>query len=405
MRTAGCPRRASLMPDAILVLNAGSSSLKFSVFVAGADLAPLVAGNLEELQGRARFLAKDASGATLDERAWPEGEPLGHDNAIAFLLDWLRERLGAGRLFAVGHRVVHGGQDYAAPIRVTSAVLAGLERLVPLAPLHQPHNLLPIRTLAARIPELPQVACFDTGFHRTQPPLARAFALPRELSNAGVRRYGFHGLSYEYIASALPRYDARAAGGRTIVLHLGNGASMCALREGKSVATTMGFTAVDGLPMGTRSGSLDPGVLLYLMDEQGMDARAIENLIYKRSGLLGVSGVSSDMRELLQSTHADAREAVALFCYRIGRELGSLAAALGGLDAIVFTAGIGEHAAAIRESVCRDAAWLGVTLDPAANARHGPRISGSDSRVAAWVIATDEERMIAQHTRDVLDNG
>lgn len=390
------------MHDAILVLNAGSSSLKFSVFVSGPELESLVAGNLEELQGRARFQAEDASGAILQDHAWPEGRPPGHDGAIAFLLDWLHVRLGVDRIFAVGHRVVHGGRDYAAPIRVTPAVLARLERLVPLAPLHQPHNLLPIRTLAARMPELPQVACFDTGFHRTQPPLAQAFALPRELSDAGIRRYGFHGLSYEYIASVLPQYDARAAAGRTIVLHLGNGASMCALREGKSVATTMGFTAVDGLPMGTSTGSLDPGVLLYLMDERGMDARAIENLIYKRSGLLGVSGVSSDMRELLQSDNAHAREAVALFCYRIGRELGSLAAALGGLDAIVFTAGIGEHAAAVRESVCRDAAWLGVMLDPSANARHGPCISRPSSRVAAWVIATDEERIIARHTRDVL---
>ena len=300
--------------------------------------------------------------------------------------------------------IVHGGADYAAPVRVTPAVLARLERLVPLAPLHQPHNLLPIRTLAARLPDLPQVACFDTGFHCVQSTVARAFALPRELSDAGVRRYGFHGLSYEYIASVLPQYDARAAAGRTIVLHLGNGASMCAMHAGKSVATTMGFTAVDGLPMGTRTGSLDPGVLLYLMDEHGMDARAIETLIYKRSGLLGVSGISSDMRELLESDHPHARDAIELFCYRIGRELGSLAAALGGLDAVVFTAGIGEHAAPIRDRVCRDASWLGLALDTAANARHGPRISGPDSRIAAWVIATDEEHMIALHTRDLLQS-
>jgi acetate kinase len=392
------------MRDAILVLNAGSSSLKFSVFVSGAELAPLVAGNLEELQGRARFRAKDATGAVVDEHAWPDGAPPGHEGAIAFLLDWLRASAGGGRLTAVGHRVVHGGADYAAPVRVTPAVLARLERLVPLAPLHQPHNLLPIRTLAARLPDLPQVACFDTGFHCVQSTVARAFALPRELSDAGVRRYGFHGLSYEYIASVLPQYDARAAAGRTIVLHLGNGASMCAMHAGRSVATTMGFTAVDGLPMGTRTGSLDPGVLLYLMDEQGMDARAIETLIYKRSGLLGVSGLSSDMRELLESDHPHAREAIDLFCYRIGRELGSLAAALGGLDAVVFTAGIGEHAAPIRDRVCRDASWLGVTLDAAANGRNGPRISSPDSRIAAWVIATDEERMIARHTRDMLQS-
>jgi len=388
--------------DAILVLNAGSSSLKFSVFGSGADLTPLVAGNLEELQGRARFRAKDATGAVVDEHAWPDGSPPGHEGAIAFLLDWLRARADGGRLAAVGHRVVHGGSDYAAPVRVTAAVLARLERLVPLAPLHQPHNLLPMRILAARLPDVPQIACFDTGFHSVQSAVARAFALPRELSDAGVRRYGFHGLSYEYIASALPQYDARAAAGRTIVLHLGNGASMCAMRAGRSVATTMGFTAVDGLPMGTRTGSLDPGVLLYLMDERGMDARAIEALIYKRSGLLGVSGISSDMRELLESDHPHAREAIELFCYRIGRELGSLAAALGGVDALVFTAGIGEHAAPIRERVCRDALWLGLTLDPPANARHGPRISGPDSGVTAWVIATDEEQMIARHTHAML---
>jgi acetate kinase len=392
------------MSDAILVLNAGSSSLKFSVFISGVDLAPLVAGNLEELQGRARFRAKDATGNVVDEHAWPDGGPPGHEGAIAFLLDWVRANAGGGRLAAIGHRVVHGGADYAAPVRVTPAVLARLERLVPLAPLHQPHNLLPIRTLAVRLPDLPQIACFDTGFHCGQSPVARAFALPRELSDAGVRRYGFHGLSYEYIASVLPQYDARAAAGRTIVLHLGNGASMCALHAGRSVATTMGFTAVDGLPMGTRTGSLDPGVLLYLMDEQGMDARAIETLIYKRSGLLGVSGISSDMRELLESDHPHAREAIDLFCYRIGRELGSLAAALGGLDAVVFTAGIGEHAAPIRDRVCRDASWLGLALDTAANARNGPRISRPDSQVAAWVIATDEERMIARHTCNLLQS-
>ena len=391
------------MPDAVLVLNAGSSSLKFSVFhIDGAALARVVAGNLEELLGRARFRAVDSSGKTLDEHSWPEGEPPGHDGALAFLLDWLRARPGIGQLAAVGHRVVHGGAEFAAPVRVTADVVTRLECLVPLAPLHQPHNLRPIRTLSRRMPDVPQVACFDTGFHHAQPPLAQAFALPRELSDSGVRRYGFHGLSYEYIASVLAGYDARAAAGRTIVLHLGNGASMCAMAAGRSIATTMGFTAVDGLPMGTRTGSLDPGVMLYLMDEHKMDARTIETLIYKRSGLLGVSGLSSDMRKLLESDHPHAREAVALFCYRIGRELGSLAAALGGLDAIVFTAGIGEHAAPVREAVCRDAAWLGVALDHAANARHGPRISPPDSQVAAWGIATDEESMIARHARDVL---
>ncbi len=280
--------------------------------------------------------------------------------------------------------------------------LAALEKFVPLAPLHQPHNLAPIRLLLERAPELPQVACFDTSFHRTNPEIAQMFALPAELHAQGVRRYGFHGLSYEYIASVLPKFDTKAARGRTVVLHLGNGSSMCAIQAGKSVASTMGFTAVEGLPMGTRCGSLDPGVILYLMDQRGMDARAIEKLIYNQSGLLGVSGISSDMRTLLASEDPRAKLAVDLYLYRIRRELGSLAAALGGLDAVVFTAGIGENAAIIRERVCRDAAWLGLDLDAAASAASGARISAPASRVSAWVIPTNEELMIARHTRALL---
>jgi acetate kinase len=313
-------------------------------------------------------------------------------------LEWLQSTASDTPLAALGHRVVHGGADYAAPVRVDPAVLAKLEAFVPLAPLHQPHNLLPIRVIAERRPGLPQVAAFDTAFHRTAPELAQAFALPPQVTERGVRRYGFHGLSYEFIAAVLGQSDARAATGKTVVMHLGNGASMCAMAAGRSVATTMGFTAVDGLPMGTRSGSLDPGVILYLMQQLGMDGGEIEKLLYNESGLLGVSGVSSDMRELLASADPRAKFAVDLFVYRIGRELGSLAAALGGLDAIVFTAGIGERAAAIRAGVCRQATWLGVELDPAANARHGPRISTASSRVAAWVIPTNEELMIARHT-------
>ena len=280
----------------------------------------------------------------------------------------------------------------------TPRCLAALEKFIPLAPLHQPHNLAPIRALLERAPTLPQVACFDTAFHCGQPPVAQAFALPKAITDRGVRRYGFHGLSYEYIAQALPRYDARAAAGRTIVLHLGNGASMCAIADGKSVASTMGFTAVDGLPMGTRCGALDPGVMLYLMDELGMDARAIEKLIYQQSGLLGVSGISSDMRTLEASTEPTAKAAIDLFVYRIGREMGSLAAALGGLDAVVFTAGIGENSPSLRERVCRNAAWLGVELDSAANGGNGPRIATQASSVPAWVIPTNEELMIARHT-------
>ena len=388
------------MSDAILVVNAGSSSIKFSLFLErGEALDPLLGGQIESLYTAPRFKAKDAAGAVLGEQQWAQGETLGHDGAIAYLAGFLRERLGEHRLAAVGHRVVHGGLDYAAPVRLTAEIVGHLERFIPLAPLHQPHNLKPIRLLLANQPQLPQVACFDTAFHRHQPEVAQAFALPSEITDRGVRRYGFHGLSYEYIASVLPEYDARAAAGRTVVLHLGNGASLCAIQGGKSVASTMGFTAVDGLPMGTRSGNLDPGVVLYLMDELKMDARAIEKLLYQQSGLLGVSGISSDMRTLLASDEPRAKFAVELFVYRIGRELGSLAAALGGLDALVFTAGIGEHAAPIRERVCQAAAWLGVELDPAANAAGGPRISAENSRIPAWVIPTNEELMIARHTR------
>ncbi|MDS4031572.1 MAG: acetate/propionate family kinase, partial [Candidatus Contendobacter sp.] len=331
------------MSDAILVVNAGSSSIKFSLFLErGETLDLLLGGQIEGLYTTPRFKAKDAAGGIVGEKQWPAGEPLGHDGAVGFLAGFLREHLGEHRLIAVGHRVVHGGLDYAAPVRLTAEIVGHLEQFIPLAPLHQPHNLKPIRLLLANQPQLPQVACFDTAFHRHQPEVAQAFALPPEITERGVRRYGFHGLSYEYIASVLPEYDARAAAGRTVVLHLGNGASMAAIRAGKSVASTMGFTAVDGLPMGTRSGNLDPGVVLYLMDELQMDARAIEKLLYQQSGLLGVSGLSSDMRTLLGSDEPKAQFAVELFVYRIGRELGSLAAALGGLDAIVFTGGIGE---------------------------------------------------------------
>ena len=391
------------MSDAILVLNAGSSSIKFSVFLAQSDgLELLLNGQTEGLYTEPRFKAKDAAGAALEGRQWDKGTRLGHDGAIEHLTGFLRGHRGEHRLIAIGHRVVHGGLQYAEPLLVNADVVTNLEKLVPLAPLHQPHNLAPIRIVAARTPEMPQVACFDTAFHRAQPELAQAFALPPAITDRGVRRYGFHGLSYEYIASALPGIDAKAAAGRVVVAHLGNGASMCAIKAGKSVASTMGFTAVDGLPMGTRSGALDPGVVLYLMDEMKMDARAIEKLIYQQSGLLGVSGVSSDMRALLESKEPRAKLAVDLFVYRIGRELGSLAAALGGLDALVFTGGIGERAVAIRERVCRDAGWLGIELDTAANKTDGPRISTAASRVPAWVVPTNEELMIARHTRRLI---
>jgi acetate kinase len=403
--------------EVILVLNAGSSSIKFFVFgmrdgaprsaaedEPDGDLEPLLNGQIEGLYASPHFIARDASGAVTSEHAWGDGVALGHDGAIAYLAEFFRGYGSGLQLLAVGHRVVHGGPSFAQPVRLNREVLAELERLVPLAPLHQTHNLKPIELLLERRPELPQVACFDTAFHSTNPDLAQRFAIPAELHDAGVRRYGFHGLSYEYIASVLPLHDARAAAGRTVVCHLGNGSSMCVLLAGKSIASTMGFTALDGLPMGTRCGALDPGVLLYLMDERGMDARAIESLLYLHSGLLGVSGISSDMRKLADSSEPGARLAIDLFVYRIRRELGSLAAAVGGLDALVFTAGIGENSASIRERVCGDAQWLGVEFDATANAQRGPRISTPASRVSAWVIPTNEELMIARHTHRLLDD-
>jgi len=390
------------MDDLVLVLNAGSSSLKFSAFDARASLALVLRGQIEGLYTSPRFGAFDARGADIASHRWGDGAALGHEGAIGYLAQFLRDHGDGHRLLAAGHRVVHGGLHHVQPARVTTELLASLRSLTPLAPLHQPHNLKAIEIVAQLRPDLPQVACFDTAFHRSQPELAQAFALPASITELGVRRYGFHGLSYEYIASVLPKVDGTAAKGRTIVAHLGNGSSACALVGGRSVASTMGFTAVDGLPMGTRSGSLDPGVLLYLIDELKMDARAIERLLYQQSGLLGVSGVSSDMRQLLASDDPRARFAVELYCYRIAREIGSLAAAAQGIDALVFTAGIGEHAAPIRERVCRQAAWLGVQLDPAAHQAGEARISTPLSRVAAWVIPTNEEVMIARHTQAVL---
>jgi acetate kinase len=391
------------MTDAIAVLNAGSSSLKFSVFAGRGDELELIArGQAEALYTAPRFVAKDGAGKLLGEKSWDDGVRLGHDGALDHLVAFLRAELALHRLVGVGHRVVHGGLEYTHPVRVDAKVLAALEKYIPLAPLHQPHNLAPIGALLERSPQLPQVACFDTAFHSGAPAVAQAFALPKAITDRGVRRYGFHGLSYDYIADVLPQYDERAALGKTVVLHLGNGSSMCAIAGGRSIASTMGFTAVDGLPMGTRCGSLDPGVILYLMDELKMDARAIEKLVYQQSGLLGMSGISSDMRTLEASDAPEAKAAIDVFVYRIGRELGSLAAALGGLDAIVFTAGIGENSRSLRARVCREATWLGVDIDAAANEHNGPRISTAGSRVSAWVIPTNEELMIARHTRRLL---
>jgi acetate kinase len=387
----------------ILVINAGSSSIKFSVFETGNGcvLSAVLHGQVEGIGAAPRLEVEDARGGRITDQAVAAQD---HDGAIAAISVWFAGHVGREVRFAgVGHRVVHGGLAYAEPVLIDARVMSDLENLIPLAPLHQPHNIAAIRAIAASAPDVPQVACFDTAFHRRQPAVAQEFALPRALTAKGIRGYGFHGLSYEYIVSVMPEVAPDRADGRLVIAHLGNGASMCAISGGRSVATTMTFTAVDGLPMGTRTGSLDPAVILYLLQHEGMDAKAIERLIYNESGLLGVSGLSSDMRKLLASLEPAAQEAIDLFVYRIGRELGSLAAALQGLDALVFTAGIGEHAAEIRARVCRDARWLGIVLDKEANARHETRISRVDSPVSVFVVPTDENLMIARHTRDLLD--
>jgi acetate kinase len=385
----------------IAVLNAGSSSIKFALYEAGRDGALLFRGQVESIGLAAHLEATDPSGAVVADCRWGEGE-LDHRGATAEILKLGRELLAGRPVLAFGHRVVHGGTEFAAPARVDAAVMAALEKFVPLAPLHQPHNLAPIEVIATAAPGIPQIACFDTAFHRSQAALAQEFALPRELTAAGVRRYGFHGLSYDFIVSRLGEIDPALAKSRLVIAHLGNGASLCAVAGGRSVASTMGFTAVDGLMMGTRCGALDPGVLLYLMQERGLDAAGIEDLIYRRSGLLGVSGISSDMRTLRRSKAPEAAEAIALFVYRIVREIGSLAAALGGLDGLVFTAGIGEHDPATRADVAAGCGWLGVKLDAARNAKGGGRISAPGAPVSAWVVPTDEERMIARYTSQAL---
>jgi len=391
------------MKDAILVINAGSSSVKFSLFEVKRNALELkFRGQLEGLFTSPRFTANDPKGKVVAEKSWGDGVKLDHEGAMEHLRTFLLSLANEMRLAGVGHRVVHGGTKYGQPVRMNKEILADLERLVPLAPLHQPHNLRPIGVIMERMPDIPQVACFDTAFHRSNPPLAQMFALPKALTESGVRRYGFHGISFEYIASVLPEYDAHAAAGKTVVLHLGNGSSMCAMAGAKSVASTMGFTAIEGLPMGTRCGSLDPGVVFFLLDQRKMDAHVVEKLLYSESGLLGVSGNSSDVRTLLESKEAAAKLALDLYVYRIRRELGSLAAALGGLDALVFTAGIGENAVAIREHICNGTAWLGVELDAAANAKGGPCITTKGSRVTARVIPTNEELMIARHTTRLL---
>ena len=382
----------------VAVINAGSSSIKFAIFdVDEARPAVVLRGQVEAIGVAPKLTLKDSAGSLLEEKTWP-AEGFDHSAAMDRILEAVNARIAGSRIVAVGHRVVHGGTMHAAPVRVTEQVLAELATLIPLAPLHQPHNLAPIRAIAARAPDLLQVACFDTAFHASQTRLARSYGLPRAMTDAGVLRYGIHGLSYEYVARQLARIAPDIAGGRVVVAHLGNGASLCAIAGGRSVASTMGFTAVEGLMMGTRSGSVDPGVLLYLMDEKGFDTRGIEALLYRKSGLLGVSGISPDMRTLRASDAPEAAEAVALFVYRIVREIGSMVAALGGIDALVFTAGIGENDAATRAEVAAGCAWLGIAADPARNAGTRGRISPDGANPQVWVVDTNEELMIAEHT-------
>jgi acetate kinase len=389
--------------DYALVLNAGSSSLKFCVFRRaereGWGLA--ARGQIEGIGTKPRLGVKDGEGAKLADTALGD-EVRDARGALAALADWLREHFGGARVLGVGHRVVHGGPGYHGPVVVTPQIVEELRKLIPLAPLHQPYNLAAIEAVAERLPDVPQVACFDTSFHRTQPEVATLVPLPAEIRETGVQRYGFHGLSYEYIASVLPQVAPEIAAGRVVVAHLGSGASVCALKNGRSVDSSLGFTALDGLCMGTRPGALDPGVVLHLFQTLSLSAKDVETILYKKSGLLGLSGISNDMRELLGNDDPAARLAVDYFVYRAAREIGALAAVLGGLDGLVFTAGIGENSAEIRSRIGESCAWLGVEIDAEANAKGGPRISSPRARCSAWRIPTNEELMIARHTGALL---
>ena len=389
--------------DTILVVNAGSSSVKFQVFAVDGDgrLQRQLKGQMDGIGSRPRLRATGAKGDTLADRAYPIEAVADVSAGLMVAGAWLRDELRITPM-AVGHRVVHGGPDYDRPVLVDHGLVARLERYVALAPLHQPYNLAPIKSLLANLPALPQVACFDTAFHRGHDGVADQYAIPRQLYDEGVRRYGFHGLSYEYIARTLPKVAPDIAAGRVIVAHLGSGASMCALKSGCSVESTMGFTALDGLPMGTRPGQIDPGVVLYLLSEKRMEPGKVQDFLYRDCGLKGLSGVSNDMRELLESRDPRAAFAIDYFTYRVGLCAGMLAAALQGLDAFVFTAGIGENSDAIRSRVAERLAWLGVSLDAAENAKRSLKISQSGSRIPVYVVPTDEERMIAEHTLSVI---
>ena len=387
------------MDDYAVVLNAGSSSLKFCVYCRppsdGWSLA--ARGQIEGIGTSPYFSAKDGSGNVLDKRQL-ENTVRDARSALDSLAAWLRSRYAGARIVGIGHRVVHGGAKFVGPTIVTPQVLDELRVLIPLAPLHQPHNLAAIEAVSDRLPGVPQVACFDTSFHRGRLEVSELVPLPREITRSGVQRYGFHGLSYEYITSVLPQVAPEIANGRVIVAHLGSGASMCAVKNGKSIDHTLGFTALDGLCMGTRPGTLDPGVVLYLFQTLGLSAKEVETILYKQSGLLGISGISNDMRDLLGSRSPWARLAVDYFVYRATKEIGALAAVLGGIDGLVFTGGIGENSSEIRSRICETSAWLGIELDPDANGRNDARISRRESRVSAWRIATNEELMIARHT-------
>jgi acetate kinase len=392
------------MSDTILVVNSGSSSTKFQLFAVGPGnrLERRMKGQMEGIGTRPRLLARGTQGDTLVDETWPAKDVTSVSAAIDKLVTFLRGQIGGKLPTAIGHRVVHGGPDYSEPTVVNDAVLDRLERYVPLAPLHQPNNLAPIRAVLSQQPQVLQVACFDTAFHRGHPEIADRYAIPEQLYSEGVRRYGFHGLSYEYIASRLPEVAPEIADGRVVVAHLGSGASMCALCGRRSVESTMGFTALDGLPMGTRSGQLDPGVMLYLMNEKGMSGKGIEHFLYNDCGLKGLSGISNDVRELLASSAPGAKLALDYFAYRVALFTGMLAVAMGGIDGFVFTAGIGENTPSIREAVMRRLSWLGVEIASEANAKGETRISREASRVACFVIPTDEELMIARHTLRVL---
>jgi len=391
------------MDDYALVLNAGSSSLKFCVYRRPvAERWRLESrGQIEGIGTSPQLSAKDAEGEILADNRLEDWVSDGRA-ALDALASWLRSKYRGARLLGVGHRVVHGGARYAEPVVVTREVLAELYELVPLAPLHQPHNLAAIDTIFERMPDVPQVACFDTSFHYCQSPVVKIIPLPAEIRKSGLQRYGFHGLSYEYIASVLPDVAPEIAKSRVIVAHLGSGASLCAVKNGKSIDSTLGFTALDGLCMGTRPGALDPGVVLYLFQSLGLSAKEVETILYKKSGLLGISGISNDMRDLLTRKEPEARLAVDYFVYRVAKEIGAMAAVLGGIDGLVFTAGIGENSPDIRRRICQASSWLGVELDEVANAKKGPRISTPRSKVSSWVIPTNEELMIARHTGTLL---